>query len=372
MAAQSTRQHMRRFAWIGLLVAALALSACGSAAPPAATDAPAATQSPGDTQAETGETPSAGTAEDATAPAARSGERLDLKAGLAELAGYRATLTTTFDGTRAGQPAAWARTYTYAASAEPAARTMTVEASGTPEDDAASGTVTAEVEGVLFTQPPSGTCVARTASEETSALWVPASVLPQVTGAQEAGAEAVNGIDTLHYTFDQSALTFGADATASGDVWIAQAGGYVVKYALTVEGVLGDQVEGTRTWAYELAEAGEPVAVALPEGCPLPLTGIPLPEDAANVRRVPGLISFETALDLEGVASFYTEQLAASGWQPIAEPLLEVDVVVAEFVQGEEALSVIARTADAGTRVNVVASAATVEVPGMPAPTPTP
>lgn len=55
---------------------------------------------------------------------------IDPRAGLADLAGYKATLTITFDGTNAGQTTKWSAAYSMLASRDPAAKQLNIEKSG--------------------------------------------------------------------------------------------------------------------------------------------------------------------------------------------------------------------------------------------------
>src|SRR6185295_1475090 len=54
----------------------------------------------------------------------------DPKAGLDDLTSYTATLTVAFDGTRAGNPAKWTKTYVMLAVKDPAARKLTIDKTG--------------------------------------------------------------------------------------------------------------------------------------------------------------------------------------------------------------------------------------------------
>ncbi len=55
----------------------------------------------------------------------------------------------------------------------------------------------------------------------------PYDLLPPITRASPKGNETVSGVQSLHYHFGKEGLSLDVDDT-SGEVWIAQNGGYVV------------------------------------------------------------------------------------------------------------------------------------------------
>jgi len=58
----------------------------------------------------------------------------DTKAGLADLTSYKASLTLSFDGTRAGKAQKWSKTYVMLSAKEPAALQLTIEKTGDISD----------------------------------------------------------------------------------------------------------------------------------------------------------------------------------------------------------------------------------------------
>jgi hypothetical protein len=199
-----------------------------------------------------------------------------------------------------------------------------------------------------YERQPDGMCAIEEIAEEGALAWEPASVLPVVIGAEEAGQEDINGLATTRYTFDQRATTYAQDTTAQGEVWFADESGVVVKYSLTVEGALGEGVEGTLTWDYILDP--EPT-VELPSDCGIVLVDAPLMDDASDILRGPGTTSFKTQSTPQEIAAFYQEQLPALSWEISGEPLLEDDHVVLKFARGDEILSVLVVVKETGTEV---------------------
>jgi len=140
----------------------------------------------------------------------------DAKEGLADLTSYRATLTLTFDGTAAGQPQQWSRTYTMLASQDPAAHQLTIENTG-PD---AELVFMAEMNGAAYEQRGENDCIA-TVIEDGQSLTErlePAGFLNGVVGADESGNETVNAVAANHYTFDQHAFGQSDIAQSTGEL----------------------------------------------------------------------------------------------------------------------------------------------------------
>jgi hypothetical protein len=84
-------------------------------------------------------------------------------------------------------------------------------------------------------------------------------------------------------------------AKSSGELWVAVAGGYVLRYVVSTTGdadTFGAGVAGTLQMVYELAVA--PQALALPADCPAGLVDVPQLPDATNVESTPGVLAYTT------------------------------------------------------------------------------
>src|SRR6185503_8856002 len=195
----------------------------------------------------------------------------DTKAGLSELPSYQAVLTLTFDGTRDGQPQNWSKTYTMLATKDPQARQLTIEK--TSDSSNLDPVFLAEMNGMAYERRGENTCQGTPIREENSLgeRLEPASFLTYVIGAEEAGSESINGVTANHYTFDQHALGEQDLTEATGELWVASEGNFIVKYLLTRKGksdYFGEGTEGTLTLDYQLADPNQLVTIQLPEDCP--------------------------------------------------------------------------------------------------------
>ncbi len=167
---------------------------------------------------------------------------LDPATGLAALSGYQATLKIDFQGNTGGKPNPWTETFSLLANAKPPARALTVTVKGNVPDAANIAPWTAAMNGMFYWQGTDGACIGSTVQANTDPaapppVQEPATLLPGVIGAEEAGAKTVNGVTTKGYKFNERALGVAGRATATGEVWIADTGGYVVEYSLTLKGL---------------------------------------------------------------------------------------------------------------------------------------
>jgi len=143
---------------------------------------------------------------------------------------------------------------------------------------------------------------------------------------------------------------------SKGEMWIATDGGYVVKYLLTTTGkddLFGDGVEGVLTWDYELTGINQPVAIALPAGCPAVLADVPALPDATAVVNGPGDLSFDTATGITDVVAFYTGKLPPLGWTATVDPAVDDTGASLEFSKGDQTVSIDISTANGTTSVDV-------------------
>lgn len=281
----------------------------------------------------------------------------DTARGLADLSGYKATLTLSFDGTQAGQAKKWSTTYVMLTRQVPPARQLTVAKTGAVSDTA-QPVMLAEMDGAVYERDGASPCIAnaiRTGDSQTQRME-PAAFLSVVLGAETAGSEAVNGVAADYYKFDERALGQVGLAKATGELWVASKGGYLVRYLLTAKGgaaYFGDGSDGTLSWDYELTGANQPPAIKLPADCPAGMVDVPRLPGAVNVLSVPGLLAYDTPAGLADAAAFYQKQLPALGWKVDGEPAVSDASQFLQFTQPAKTLSVVLTTGKAGTRVRI-------------------
>jgi hypothetical protein len=279
--------------------------------------------------------------------------------GLSTLSSYRATLLLSFKGTQNGKAMLWSRTYVMLTNHQPAARQLAIDTAGKTPDQM----IIVEVNGAHYERDEENTCTASMIEKENAFAerWEPAGLLTGVLGAEEAGSEAVNGVASNHYTFDESAFGQSGRAQSKGDVWIATDGGYIVQYMLVTQGnadYFGEGIEGVLTWDYKLSDVNQPLSITLPEDCPAGMVDVPLLTDATDILRLPSMLSYNTNSSLIDTITFYQDKLPALSWQLPSPPTIAGTKALLKFTQGDMQMSVMISTNGGITTVNIVLKSA--------------
>jgi hypothetical protein len=165
-----------------------------------------------------------------------------------------------------------------------------------------------------------------------------------LTGLEEDDSVSVNGIPSRHYRFDQFALGQEELTTASGEVWVAEESGIVLRYLLTQEGgvdYFGEGVQGRLSWTYDLTNLNKPVNTNLPADCLPPVAlAAPLPQDASSVSTSVSSIFYMTSLVPLDILAFYEERLSDEGWElsdgPVGEDEFDIGALMSQFAAEDE------------------------------------
>lgn len=233
-----------------------------------------------------------------------------------------------------------------------------------------------QLEGTSYMNVPEFGCITMSAAdtEDSFADSLNANeFLEDVGDAELVGEETINGIETLHYTFDETAIQ---DETtqfnwAQGDVYIAKEGNYVVRFRIEGEGAVGDlgldMVEentdaaptvGLMVVQMDLTNINEPVSITIPAECEnsgLVDADYPVLDDAFESSSFGGIVTYKTNASFADAVTFYQESLAAQGWvyQEDASLILEGSTALLYFDLNERSLTVTI-TEDTGTEAFVV------------------
>jgi hypothetical protein len=223
--------------------------------------------------------------------------------------------------------------------------------------------VRVETAGARYTQQKAGgPCQAAVSGKMESSVQT--VKLPPVFGAKRVGSETLNNIAAIHYQFDEKSVQrqAGQKGKAQGDVWIAQQGGTVLKYELTIQLPSGD-FQGTRTWSYQLSNIESGPQINLPQGCLPLITDIPMMGGAAGVVQRPGFLKYIVSASLDQMTQFYVKRLTAVGWSllPGIEPAngKQTLVFIKDRAEGGSQFAVIQISEENGQTLAILQSATT-------------
>jgi hypothetical protein len=311
------------------------------------------------------------------------GSLQDPAVGLSDLAGYHASLSQDVTGTLKG--AAFERHMKLELTRAPATGdydfSLAIQGSDEP---AAFLRVIGLGPATYAWDSPDGQCAGEYDEQPAEKLIDPTAMLSPVSKAAKVGNEPINGIPATHYRFDQNALPW-ADPKpkVAGEIWIANTGGYVVKYLLNVSAPSKPDPNGAQvaqTWDYEVGGTDGSASVALPKGCLEVLTDVPVMADARSLIRANGMTDFVTASTARQVLDFYSQKLPALGWKSDKElPPGDIPLpFAASFTNGSRQISLhLAEAKPSGVDVTFLllgaagSSAANepTAMPGLPTPT---
>ncbi|GJM42309.1 MAG: hypothetical protein DHS20C20_25910 [Ardenticatenaceae bacterium] len=235
-----------------------------------------------------------------------------------------------------------------------------------------------QIEGTSYIDVPEFGCI--TTSEEDSmgesfADSIDANqFLDEVGEAQFVGEETINGVETLHYTFDETTLQdeISDYNWVRGDVYIAQEGNYVVRFYMEGEGALSDiamaldenevmpaSTVGQIVVQMDITNINEPLNITLPVGCEnsgQDGTEYPVLEDADEFSSFGNFISYTTETAFADIVTFYQESLAAQDWTYLEGEsiILDGSTALLYFTQDGRNLSVTVSEEGGGTGFTVL------------------
>ena len=300
-----------------------------------------------------------------------AGDELDLSSlteGLGSLSSYKSSFVMRFTGKdEQGNPVdgTWESREEF--TRQPAAQRMIVDSSGFGDQAAQTGgleiiniegttyMVTVDAEGVRSCSSFSSDDAA---GPESGQLFSP-DQLGGVSGADYVDSPTVNGVQTKHYRWSEDALGVLGFAAAKGEVWVADPGGYTVKYTAEATGKGGifgaSDWEGTFTTEYNLTEANGSFTIEPPADCKTAATDIPTMADARDKATFGEMQSYTSDSSLDAVKAFYEAEMPANGWQPGAEAMQMEGFASLNFTkEGRTAQIMITSDAEAGTTSVVV------------------
>lgn len=162
-----------------------------------------------------------------------------------------------------------------------------------------------------------------TSSQLQKGLFSP-SALGSLSNARFAGTDTVNGVRAKHYTYNEQSLSLRNVGKASGEVWVATDGGYVVKETMQWDGSAalfggGAAGQGKGSWTWNLTDANKALSIKAPANCESGATGLPVMPDAKEKSSFGDMLTYMTPSKLTAVVDFYKKEMKAAGWTLDAE-----------------------------------------------------
>lgn len=346
---------MKNPRWIAILILlaslTLGLVACGGEAEPtAAPVAEAATATPlppTDAPAPTDTTPPTDTPPPVDTPTSEPDETtgelsLDEVGIPSDLSSYRATMTISISGTQAGEPIDETLSFLIEYTSDPLAQHTVMTGLGMGDSEGMDSIEVYQVEGMDYLNL-GDRWLAMPSTEDsldTTGLIEPEDVLDDTCGWKDQGQTEYNGVRVRHWTASKEDMEacmtaeqmadVGDITSASGDLYIAEEGNYVVHMNLVFEGknleaALGSEDEGLDEGrmevTFDMTDVNEPIVIEVPEealaSSSLP-EDIPVPEDAEEVTNAFGMITFNSPSTAAEVAEFYQTQMPQNGWTEVS------------------------------------------------------
>lgn len=295
-----------------------------------------ATQSPEDASTDSGPTDSdSGSGDTETNGGQSDGapESVDVNnivSKLTDLTSYR--MTTTIEIVEEGSDGTTKTTTVTMEStsvADPPANSVSMTFEGDmPELAGMQTMLLVQIEDEIYSVLPAMGCVASSASEQGfenpfSDLADASTFLDGVTGATRVlPNETINGVETIHYTFEQSTLPSDSGLqSAKGDLYVAVEGGYMVRLILEGSGqvsALTDSPEGgtgTVHMQMDLFDVNQPLTVEVPEGCNTADSAYPMLDGATNLISMAGFTNYQVSgVSVADAAAFYQTEMVAAGY----------------------------------------------------------
>ena len=183
-------------------------------------------------------------------------------------------------------------------------------------------------------------------------IYKPSDLLGNLSNAKLVSkGEDTNGVKADHYTASQSeggGGIFGVLLIEKGDVWLAQDGGYVVKYVGAGSGK-GNTVasagmkEATYTWTYDVTDVNALKDFVLPPECVAarPANDLPVLPGATDQGQVGPMTNYKVKGTVKEVADKITKALTDSGWAAAEGSGQADDSAFMNFTKGKRKLAVI-------------------------------
>lgn len=161
-------------------------------------------------------------------------------------------------------------------------------------------------------------------TDELIAGFTPESLMEDLENVKLVGEETINGIDTLHYTYDEKSMVEEAMTgiqSMVGHIYLAKEGGYMVRSIVDVVGnskYMADMAaEGVQSGVthieMNLEDVNENVEIVMPAACEgqgsADSIDWPMMDDASEITSFAGILSYTTEASGDETINFYKEAM---------------------------------------------------------------
>jgi hypothetical protein len=287
-----------------------------------------------------------------------------------DLSSYRSTTRITVTGTEDGSEVEQSLETLIEYTSEPLAQHMVMVGMGSGDAGAPGGLELYRVGDTTYMKVEDQWMSTPSTEDEVSAegIITPEEMLADACGWKKKGSADVNGVEAEHWTVDKNdietcmpsagLMQIGGLTDAGGDLYIAKDGNYVVQMDFFYEGqdltmeLETDQGMTARRVEihFEMRDVNEPFTIQVSEealaSSALP-EDIPLPDDAADVNNMFGMITFTSAKTPEEVAGYYKAEMPKNGWTESSSQDM-MGMFVAEYSKDGRTLNLMINTDDSG------------------------
>ncbi len=166
-------------------------------------------------------------------------------------------------------------------------------------------------------------------TDELTAGFTPESLMEDLENVTLVGEETINGIDTLHYTYDETSMVaedMAGIESMEGHIYLAKEGGFMVRSIVDIVGIskyLADMAtEGVQSGIthieMNLEDVNGNVEIVIPESCveqgSPDSVDWPMMDDASEVTSFAGILSYTTEASGSDTIDFYNEAMVGIGY----------------------------------------------------------
>jgi len=168
--------------------------------------------------------------------------------------------------------------------------------------------------------------------------------------------EVINGMVTNRYQVKNVAMVNSTLTNVNAEIWYAQEGGFIVKFAGEAQGEAYSEsenvnVSGTIHWEYNLTDINSIIEIPLPENCRLAAEGgvndLPVPDNVQDLSIIGSMLSFNSPDEASVLADFYRLEMPVAGYVLSDETVYD-DFYVITYSKAEETITIMISGVNSG------------------------